>query len=471
MNLYKKYYLVKKEIQDIIDNGIIVFDTSVLLELYYYSDETQIQLFQDILSGLNNRLWIPAQCYFEFLKNKGNVVGKPRKSYEALLDKSVPKIVSQANYIGKKELSGIKGLLNTLKETTKKGNKHPYLNQDIFISYDQALDELENHISRFLDVSAKFEQTIGEEINKKIDELKIKTDDIQQFIEASFDIGPELSFQEMLEICTEGEQRYKEKIPPGYEDAKKTGMQKYGDLFAWKEILHMAKERNVDVFLVTNDVKEDWADKEKKAPRFELLKEFNSYTTKRFWSCTMREFLYYLNEREGISEKIPEKIIMEADYTARQVMEDVLKGEIEFFYWDALKDWIDGDSEYTLMNKRETHPSWNVFGNCYLYDAVGYDGKHALILMNIVEQSDYATIYQALNNLWEIKRVFESIEIFYDYRQVIVARTVEGIRAISDQIHQNKKLSLIYYNEEVENDLMYISDGKLIYYDSNHAMG
>ena len=42
----------------------------------------------------------------------------------------------------------------------------------------------------------------------------------------------------------EGKFRYSEKIPPGYMDEyknKKDGLQKYGDLFAWKQILDIGK--------------------------------------------------------------------------------------------------------------------------------------------------------------------------------------------------------------------------------------
>lgn len=47
----------------------------------------------------------------------------------------------------------------------------------------------------------------------------------------------------------------------------KTGLQKYGDLFVWMEILNHASECGKDVILITNDVKEDWVDKNLTANR------------------------------------------------------------------------------------------------------------------------------------------------------------------------------------------------------------
>ena len=72
LDLFKKYYLDQEAVVNIINEGMIVFDTSALLDFYYYSNEVQQQLFQNTFTELKGRLWIPAQCYFEFLKNIRN---------------------------------------------------------------------------------------------------------------------------------------------------------------------------------------------------------------------------------------------------------------------------------------------------------------------------------------------------------------------------------------------------------------
>jgi hypothetical protein len=478
MNLYKKYYIEKNDMLDIINEGIIVFDTSALLDFYYYSDEAQEQLFNNAFVGLKDRLWIPAQCYFEFLKNKGKVAGKPRKSYEALLEPTnndkgyVPRIVSIAKGFGKEEIADLKGLLKTLKESTTKKDKHPYLNQDLFVTFEQAVSDLEASISPFFEATIQFEDGITKAINEKVEELKIETDDIQQFIDYNFEIGEELSFESMVEICEEGRKRYSEKIPPGYEDAKKkSGMQKYGDLFVWKEILRMATKRKKDVLFITHDVKVDWWEKEQNAPCFELLKEFNSATGKRFWSCTMKDFLYLLNERDDVANKISEEIIEEVDDATKQMFEDSLKVEIDYLYLGVLKDWIDSDSEYILGDRHSILPEWRVFGTCYLYDAVNYIGDEALVLMNVVEKTNYASVYHAFNNMLEIKRYFEKLGKELRYRQVVVVKSRECAEKLYDQVQKNKKLFKIYYHGDIENDLVYLSNGSLFYVNSNHPMG
>lgn len=40
IDLYKKYYIDDEKKRDIFKSGIVVFDTSALLDLYYYSSKT-----------------------------------------------------------------------------------------------------------------------------------------------------------------------------------------------------------------------------------------------------------------------------------------------------------------------------------------------------------------------------------------------------------------------------------------------
>lgn len=70
IDLYKKYYLDSDKVQQILKSGIIVFDTSALLDLYYYSFDTQNEIFRNVFKYLSNRLWIPSHVYFEYLKNR-----------------------------------------------------------------------------------------------------------------------------------------------------------------------------------------------------------------------------------------------------------------------------------------------------------------------------------------------------------------------------------------------------------------
>ena len=56
VDLYKKYYLDSETIKEILQNGIVVFDTSALLDLYYYFSETRNEIFNKAFNYLKDYL-------------------------------------------------------------------------------------------------------------------------------------------------------------------------------------------------------------------------------------------------------------------------------------------------------------------------------------------------------------------------------------------------------------------------------
>lgn len=103
--MYNKYYLTSEYTTNMLKEATIIFDTSALLDLYYYSDSAQQSIFNNVFAFLTNRLWIPAQVYFEFEKNKDIVARKPIQTYKNLISK--PKNGSDGGHIDKiQELSG-----------------------------------------------------------------------------------------------------------------------------------------------------------------------------------------------------------------------------------------------------------------------------------------------------------------------------------------------------------------------------
>jgi hypothetical protein len=72
-------------------------------------------------------------------------------------------------------------------------------------------------------------------------------------------IGSTFSVERMKDVVAEGELRYKDKIPPGYKDAKKPeGIERFGDLIIWLQLIEKAKKDKKVVTFVTADEKEDW---------------------------------------------------------------------------------------------------------------------------------------------------------------------------------------------------------------------
>ena len=208
VDLYKKYYLDSETIKEILQNGIVVIDTSALLDLYYYSSETRNEIFNKAFNYLKGRLWIPAQVYFEYLKNKSKVSEKPILSYERLLTKQskdggyVNSIVDKTKMLQGQSLGEIKNQLKTLKEQTLGTDKHPYLSPDVYAEYESVLSVVENQLTDFSTKTADFQTRIQKEIEKKITELQsdLLPDNVNNAIESSFQIGKEYSFSKMMGI-------------------------------------------------------------------------------------------------------------------------------------------------------------------------------------------------------------------------------------------------------------------------------
>lgn len=127
---------------------------------------------------------------------------------------------------------------------------------------------------------------------------ELKTNDlISDEITNIFDtrsIGEEYRYEKLYKIYEEGERRYSLKIPPGYKDAEtKKDYRKFGDLIIWYQMIDKALDEKLPIIFITEDVKEDWWEKENewKRPHSELLFEFFSKTEQYFMMYTYTDFV------------------------------------------------------------------------------------------------------------------------------------------------------------------------------------
>lgn len=477
----RKYYLSEDEILNILrQDGLIVFDTSALLALYYFSDEARKNIYNIVLDNFKDRLWIPGQVFFEFSKNREKVSKKPLDSYRMLNDSGcrgdgnyIGKINDLSKQIGSKQLVDIKGQIETLKERTKNKKSHPYIEQNQFDQLDLSLKGFEKNYKKFLSDIQKFTCSFNAIVDEKIAIMSKKADDVEEQIVKYFTIGEELSFSEMMSIVeTEGKNRYEEEIPPGYKDSSsKAGLQKYGDLFIWKQILAHTMECQKDMLFVTNDVKEDWWDEQLSAPRFELLKEYNSITGKRFWSCEMDTFLYLFNKANKGKNVIPESDIEEVSDVTETGKAKKYEDEAEPLYISVIREWLENETEYKLGEKMPKNTEWRIFGQSYIYQASCNDDENCLIVINIVKKFNYANVLHAINNGREIKGYYKRFGLEYRIRQLIVTNSEIGAKSLQKTIETYAKLRRMFDRKDIENTLVCLGDGELLYVDSNHLVG
>ena len=341
------FKLTEDERKDLWKNALFTLDANILLNLYRYSDTTRKEFFK-ILNKIKDRIWIPHQSAQEFFNNRLRVISQQEKSCE--------KTISSLEEIEK-------GFHNS--------RQHPFLDETF----------LEKFISLNKEICEQLEK------NKKPHNDRITKDDILDKIESLFDkkVGNEFTEEELQKICEEGESRFKNKIPPGYDDSSKNdntelNSRKYGDFIIWKQIIQQSKDLKKGIIFVTDDKKEDWwARFEGKtiSPRPELIKEFQSATEQSFHMYRSDRFLEFAHKflKEKVDEKAIEEIrglrildekaseeIHELRMDGRRLMRNLrrLRKEEEYrnyhqFQKSLMKEIIRLEEELNVIDERKNH--------------------------------------------------------------------------------------------------------------------
>jgi len=269
--------------------GIFIFDTSVLLNLYSYPEQAREE-FLDILEGLANLTWIPYQVMLEFHRNRHKRINFANRS---VLD--------------------LKVNLEKAIQTTKNG-----FSAIQFEKRNTGVNDIDKKIADFEASANALLAALGEAC-KKLN--RVGPDDIiAPRLASMYDgkIGPPPSSQAELDALIEGaDDRFEKKIPPGFADAReKTAVEfhgglkyetKYGDLVVWRQILnHVRTLPESRVVLVTAERKPDFWLKDEKdkiiGPLPELISEFiNETNAASFWLYSAEDFLQVARGRGGNS--------------------------------------------------------------------------------------------------------------------------------------------------------------------------
>lgn len=477
IDLYKKYYLDEETIKHLLDEGIIVFDTSALLDLYYYSEKTRGEIFEKVFAFLQNRLWISSQVYFEYLKNKSKVASKPIDSYRKLISKRdkgndggyVDAILNLSKEIGEKSVKSIRGQFKTLQEQTQKEDKHPYFPKDIYKEYEEKLSAFEASVTDFVNSSIDFKNSFIEKVDERIKEFEsVEEDVVYKTIIECFQIGSEYSYSDLMEIAKEGTFRYEELIPPGYKDAgEKIGLQKYGDLFSWKQILNYAKRQKKDVILVINDVKEDWFEPGKKIPRYELLREFRSVVNKSIWLMPMSDFLYQINTL--LDSQLDETTITDVEnvFESReeQELEKVdLQEPIQKIFTNVFNEGV------YLIDSISINYDIRIFGKPLLYEAEDEEGEKYRVIVNILNAGNYAKALHALTNAFEIKKIYDENGETYRYYNFVVLKNKELYEKFQGHLLK-KNLRNKYNNKKIKTIICYFDKENIAVMETNFSKG
>lgn len=285
------------------ENTIIVFDTNSLLNVFRFTPEASKEYFE-IIQSVQDKIYIPYLVALEFhfhksetlLLNEINVT-----KFKNNFSKNWNKLKSEA----------AKTLFSSLSYRNDKDNK-----------------ELNAYLSDLLNSE---DLNIENKLVEKISSIsENQTNIFNALVEIMHSKTGERYTQDMItKIEKEGEERYKNGIPPGFNDANKklsrsyNGIkyqQKFGDLIIWKDIISKAKEDRIKhVIFVTSDGKRDSKTdlnykvcvgndgngKEKYqiiGPRVELIEEMKNETGADFYLMDELEFMKQFSQEEVSSQ-------------------------------------------------------------------------------------------------------------------------------------------------------------------------
>lgn len=290
-------------------DGIFVFDSNVLLDLYRLPNSAKSDLIRILKNdGFNGRIWIGFQVLIEFMNNRFEAISDQKNKFT-----SVRKLIEEC-IIQHEELN--QSLISDLGKLKLK-QRHSLINPDGFINEkntNSSIKFLEDFITE-LDKLERKQPDVS-------DNDPIKDEVLEIFVDK---VGVGFDKKRLASIYKDGERRYEAKIPPGYKDSKKEGshlhsdkeyVRKYGDLILWNEILEKCESDKVKhLVLVTGDVKEDWwLEKrgKKLGPRLELLNEIYSGCPdlQTFYMYDTSSFLKYAQKE--LDNKVKDSSIKEA---------------------------------------------------------------------------------------------------------------------------------------------------------------
>lgn len=227
--------------------SVFVFDTNALLLLYRCERETREAFFSQ-WEKIRGRVFLPYHVCLEYQRNRLTAI-KDHVLELKNAGKHIAQRVSDASDLAQFDDKQA----TTIRRYESLRGKVTELSDLLQSTVDEFVkDQIDSRIRE-----ADF-LTNHDTVRDRISEL------------AASRIGTAPTQEKISRLESEGEERFKKQIPPGFEDAKTKGDQvfnysgitykrKYGDWFIWNEILSYTSENKpAAVIFVTNENKKDW---------------------------------------------------------------------------------------------------------------------------------------------------------------------------------------------------------------------
>ena len=288
-------------------SGLVVLDTNILLHLYRLTAEARQEMLA-ILRTIGDRLFIPNQVAVEYEVNRVNAVQDQARFLTEVADQ-----IGNAKRNCENQIANVAKRCGSTSVQVKSVQKR-------LATAVKALDALADAVVTLRDSS-------DVALPGAIERDPVR-DALGSLLAGK--VGPPISPSERAELEKIAQDRYSRKVPPGFEDGRKTGNAE-GDFMVWSQVLEEAAQRRLPVILVSDDVKADWVRREMHqvvGPHPELIVEMREKAGVEFASVTSEQFLR--EARAALSAKV-------SDSTLAEVREASRASEDDEFYRDLLR--------------------------------------------------------------------------------------------------------------------------------------
>ncbi|MEH7154701.1 PIN-like domain-containing protein [Neobacillus drentensis] len=370
---------------DIIGDSKVIFDTSALLNVYRYSLVSSKRILNHIRK-YEVRIWLPSQVRKEFYRNKGSV--RSINLYKNLDNKLIRHVETKKDE-----------LLVQLSEYEKKR----------FSKFTELKSKLEAKFFEMNAIIKAYKTDIAEETGvykEFIEEVDSYLDGLLE----SDKVSEELNLVELLEVLKEGELRYKYNLPPGYEDAKsKEGIDKFGDLIMWKQVLKKSPEiTEKHIIFVTSDTKPDWFHKNNQNeviyPRKELISEFTHYNKEK--EVIIIPFENFIEEISDSSDQSDRDLLLElrmsnliqrlSQESINKIIDEKLKlVDIRELQKKAIQASSGMERQYIQTLGEISHPYIETF--TVNSNGVKIEENEVIYFINIVADCEFPTVSYSSN--------------------------------------------------------------------------
>ena len=392
--LFPEFYQEDLKVSDLSNqtDNLIVLDTNYLLDIIQLPT-TVSKKYIEALENIKENIYIPYLVALEFNFKKSSIKKekiKKIKKYKDTIENSVSKIKDNIESI----------------DLVDKNEKEEFTNEILTLTeiYSDNLKTLVE--KKIVSIITKEEVELYERLIQIIEE-KIGNKYTQQWIDS---------------VEKEGEKRFENKIPPGFNDISKDEeedavrqygdikyQRKYGDLLIWKDIIEYSKECNKSgkkVFFITNDGKSKRkndllykVNDQIVGPNIHLMNELQVEANKEFHILNNLRFVQLVNdlsdaEMNELKSSSEQLLNIKLPYKLSEVERAFLK-EVNFN-----KDEVD----YELLKKYEDY----LLNRGILHDDTNYiienEARKEYIIRNLRNKLMHETYGENTDDIMNLQK-------------------------------------------------------------------